>query len=228
MGPPVGPTGAALSCTGEHGADAAEAPKFRVAASTTWSATRLSFGGDDSFDADSRRRAVAASFEWRALDDLTVTAGAGAAIDGRLVVRGVRSDLGAGPLGTVGVAYRFLAGEGWVPFILGGATFAASTASTHTRFEDGRREDARLTALDFRGSVTVGEVFGDAFVPYVVARGFGGPIFWTRGDADVVGTDKFKYQFGGGLLATARYFDAYFELVPLGERAAVFGGAVTF
>jgi len=199
-----------------------------VAASTTWSATRLSFGGEDGFDADSRRRAVASAFEWRALDGLTVTAGGGAAIDGRLSVRGVRSDLGAGPLGMIGVAYRLLAGEDWVPFILGGVTFAGSSVGTRTHFPNGRIEDARLTALDFRASLTVGEVFGDHFVPYVVGRGFGGPIFWTRDDAEVTGSDKYHYQVGAGLLVTAGWFDAYFELVPSGERAAVFGGAVSF
>ncbi len=217
-----------LSCTGEEGHEAPEPPQFRVAASMTWSATRLAFSGDDSFDADSARRATAASFEWRALDGLTLTAGVGAAIDGRLTVDGVRSDLGAGPLGTVGVAYRIVDGEGWVPFVLAGGTLSASSVGTHTRFFDGRTEDARLTAVDMRASITVGEVFANALVPYVTARGFGGPIFWTRDGADVVGSDKFHYQLGAGLLVTAGWFDAYLELVPLGERAAIFGAGTTF
>lgn len=228
MSPPVGPTGAILSCTGEEGDAVVEPPKFRVAASMTWSATRLAFSGDDSFDADSRRRAAAASFEWRVLDGLTLTAGAGAAIDGRLTVDGVRSDLRAGPLGTLGVAYRIVEGEGWVPFVLAGGTLSASSVPTHTRFDDGRSEHARLSAIDMRASITVGEVFANTLVPYVVARGFGGPIFWTRDEADVLGTDKFHYQLGGGLLVTAGWLDAYLELVPLGERAAIFGAGTTF
>ncbi|MCA9618054.1 MAG: hypothetical protein KC731_03470 [Myxococcales bacterium] len=194
-----------------------------MAASTTFSATTIIFG--DQLEAKIRRRAVAASFEYRVLDDLTLTLGGGASLGGGLDLRGLRYDFGPGPVGTLGAGYRLLDGDGWEPFLLLGGAFSGSTVPT-TRMSDGARE--RLSALDLRFSVTAGETFLDTLVPYVTLRGFGGPVLWRVGQFDLNGTDKYHFQLGAGLLVTSGIIDAFFEIVPLGERAAVFGGAVAF
>jgi hypothetical protein len=163
---------------------------------------------------------LSAAFEWRALDDLTLTVAAGAALDGEVRLAGTRHAIGPGPVGSLGVAYRLLAGEGWEPFLLLGGSLSATTAM------DDRA--ARLTAVDLRASLTVGEVFLDHLAPYLALRGFGGPIFWQIDGAAVVGSDRTHVQVAAGALVTTGRVDAFFEVAPLGERAFTTGLAAAF
>ena len=174
------------------------------------------FFGDE--EAALRRRAVSAAVEHRLFDDLTLTAGAGASIGGDVTIAGTRHDLGPGPLGLVGAAYRILDGDGWEPFLLFSGAFSVSTVVS----ERAPRDDlaSRLTALDLRAGLTAGEVFGDAVAPYATLRAFGGPILWQA--VEPSGSDKYHFQLGLGLLVTAGILDAFIEVVPLGERAATF------
>jgi hypothetical protein len=159
------------------------------------------------------------------LDDLTLTAGVGASLGGDLRILGQRHRLGPGPVGLIGAAYRILDGKGWEPFLLFGGAFSMSSVRTE-RVNDGA--SARLFPIDARFSLTAGEVFLDRIAPYLTVRGFGGPVSWSLDGQDLTGGDKYHFQVGGGLLVTAGVVDAFFELIPLGERAAVFGGAVAF
>jgi hypothetical protein len=59
--------------------------------------------------------------------------------------------------------------------------------------------------------------------PYVLARAFGGPVFWSLAGASVTGTDAHHYQVGAGLVIRARRVDIVAEGVPLGERTVVVG-----
>ena len=176
-------------------------------------------------EADLRRRSISGAFEYRVLDDLTLMVGGGASVGGELRILGQRHHLLPGPVGVLGAAYRILDGNGWEPFLLFGGAFSLSTVGTRRRLDDA---EARMTAMDARFSLTVGEVFLDAIAPYLTVRGFGGPVSWTVDGQDLSGSDKCHFQVGGGLLVTAGVVDAFFELIPLGERAAVFGGAVSF
>jgi hypothetical protein len=172
-----------------------------------------------------RRRSASLAGEYRVAEDVTITAGGGVTFVGDITVDGVRHDLGTGPLGFAGAAYRILDGDDWEPFLLFAAAFSTSTASSQSSVD---QSEARVTAFDLRFSLTVGEVFADTLAPYIAVRGFGGPILWSGTGIDASGTDKYHFQLGGGALVTAGWFDAYFELVPLGERAATFGVATTF
>lgn len=180
------------------------------------------FFGDD--EAALRRRSISAAAEHRLFDDLTITAGAGVSIGGDLIIGGVRHDLGPGPLGLVAAAYRLLDGDGWEPFLLFSGAFSFSTVVSQRAPHDDL--DSRLTALDLRAGLTAGEVFGDAIAPYATVRAFGGPILWQAVESS--GTDKYHFQLGLGLLATAGVLDAFVEIVPVGERAATFGIATQF
>ncbi|MEM9692776.1 MAG: hypothetical protein AAGA56_09545 [Myxococcota bacterium] len=197
-----------------------------MSASATWAGTRLSFG--DGSDVDLRRQAVTVSLEYRATEELTLTAGVGAAIDGDITPdgAGTRYELDPGVLGVVGAAYRILQGEGWEPFLL--VSGAASTVTGPSRLVRGNPADgitsSRYTGLDLRAGLTVGEVFLDHIAPYATVRGFGGPIFW-RG---LTGSDKFHYQVGAGLLVTTGVIDSGIELIPFGERSATFTLATSF
>jgi hypothetical protein len=144
---------------------------------------------------------------------------------GDVAVGGERFDLGFGPVGVLAVSYRVLPGEGWEPFVLfSGAASVSTVETTSQRTLD----EARMTAIDARVAVTAGEVFADTIAPYASLRGFGGPVFWTIGGADVTGGDRYHFQLGVGLLVTAGVFDAFFEVMPLGERSLSAGGAFAF
>ena len=63
------------------------------------------------------------------------------------------------------------------------------------------------------------------FTPYLVARAFGGPIWWRIDGELVRGTDLYKYQFGGGFsfALPSRALDVFVEGIGLGERGLAAG-----
>ncbi len=54
-------------------------------------------------------------------------------------------------------------------------------------------------------------------------------MFWERGGEAITGSDDHHYQLGGGLFVTAQgQWNAYAEIVPLGERALRVGASLAF
>jgi hypothetical protein len=105
--------------------------------------------------------------------------------------------------------------------------FVAVTGSLGTSYVRAPGDD-RMThswlAFDARAGVTVGKTFADHFVPYVSARGFGGPVMWHRAGGDVSGGDRYHYTVGGGLIVRLpRSLDVALEGMGLGERSAALG-----
>jgi hypothetical protein len=201
------------------------ARQLRISSTLSASATDVRFGGN--LDAALRRRALSAALEYRVADEWTLSLAGGASLGGDLRVQDVRHALGPGPLASLAASYRILDGrDRFLPFLLFGIAGSVSTVVTEADRDPGAR--ARMTALDFRAALTAGKVFLDALAPYLVLRGFGGPIFWKLAGADVTGSDRYHFQLGGGALVTAGVFDAFVEVVPLGERAATVGAAVSF
>lgn len=199
---------------------------WRISAAFNVSATDIFLFSDETLEADLRRRAVSASLEYRVADAWTLSLGGGASLGGDITVNGVRHDFAPGPVGSFAASYRVLDGrEESLPFLLFGMALSGSTVLSEAA-DTGA--SARFTALDFRASLTVGKLFLDAIAPYATLRGFGGPIFWELDGATVSGTDKFHFQLGAGALVSAGVFDAFFEIVPLGERAVTVGAAVAF
>lgn len=203
--------------------DTPDPPKWRVSGSAQWTATDILLSDDT--EGAMRRSATSVAGEFRFADDWTATAGVGVSLYGDLTVNRERYVLEPGPLAVLGVSYRIMPGVGWEPFVMLGLAGSVSTSATES---DLTGEEARLTALDARVAVVVGEVFADTFAPYAAIRGFGGPIFWQRGQNDVSGSDKYHYAVGVGALVTAGWMDAFFEVVPLGERSLNVGVAFTF
>jgi hypothetical protein len=65
--------------------------------------------------------------------------------------------------------------------------------------------------------------------PYVIARVFGGPVFWRYQDEAIVGGDVHHYQLGAGIaLLIAERVNLYAEGVPLGEQALAAGAGFRF
>lgn len=189
----------------------------------SWSASELLFS--DSEEATIRKRATTLSAEHRLSDDWTLTLGGGATVGGDVEVAGERYELDPGFVVVGGGSYRILDGSGDMPFLLFGVMLGVGYNGTE---RVAAPESATLLATDARFSLAIGKLFWDGIAPYAAVRGFGGPVFWERNDATLVGSDRYHFQLGGGVLATAGVVDAYFEVVPLGERALSLGAAVAF
>jgi hypothetical protein len=107
------------------------------------------------------------------------------------------------------------------PFVSLSASISGGLARAVT--DTGAR--AWWSPWDLRGGVLAGKTFGP-FVPYIAARVFGGPVFWTRGGDSVIGGDRWHVTAGAG--ATIRLparLDLSVEVMPLGEQSAA--GALT-
>jgi hypothetical protein len=105
--------------------------------------------------------------------------------------------------------------------------FVAFTATGGVSYVRATSDDDHMhdwTAVDFRGGVTVGKTFANFVVPYVSARGFGGPVYWWRAGDAVTGSDRYHFTVGAGvILRLPAGFDVSLEAMPLGERSAALG-----
>ena len=102
-----------------------------------------------------------------------------------------------------------------------GAAWIAGTA------DDG---SARTwNAWDARGGAIVGKTLGKHVVPYLAARGFGGPVYWYRDGASVTGSDRWHVTAGvGATIRLPARVDLSLELMPLGEQSATAGVTARF
>jgi hypothetical protein len=133
----------------------------------------------------------------------------GVIVDGRL------DDHDMTPGGVAGVgASRQWTRAGW--FVTGSAGMSIAIASSN---------DARFTAGDVRIGAIAGRTFGPVS-PYVLARGFGGPVWWTVDGASTVGSDTRHFQLGAGLSLTTSFgLTIVADVSALGEQAASLGAS---
>lgn len=164
-------------------------------------------------------------------EGLTLQIAAGGLLDGELDVDGgpARS-IGPGWILSGGVTWRLLDGvDGPAPWLLLSLGFAGTGTRTVV---DPPASAAPLRgdwlSLDARLGVTVGKTFGDVVSPYAAARVFGGPILWSEGDEDRLGTDRYHVQIAGGVSLRLGPIDVFAEGAPLGERGLSAGLGVTY
>jgi len=130
----------------------------------------------------------------------------------------VSFDMGTGLVGSVSGSRRWSLGADKKWFVTGSVT--ASAGTTHTS----GASSERFTATDLRGGVIAGRTFADRLSPYLLVRGFGGPVMWKVGGSDVTGTDTHHYQIGVGVsLALPIGLSGVIDLSLLGEQAASIG-----
>ena len=197
-------------------------PAWRVAASYGWLNSTLRFG---SVDAPFDQRSVAVSASRSLGPSWTVTAGAGAVISGSLDAGGVSYRMDPGWLARLGATWMALDGSGPWPFVALSASLAASGVTTVG--PGGVR--APLTSLDAGLSVSAGKSIAGIVAPYVGAKVFGGPVFWTLDGASTVGTDVAHWQVAFGLAANLPLgIDLLAEWAPFGAHSAVAQVGVTF
>ncbi len=193
-----------------------------VGVSAAVSDTTLSFSGD--LRPDLRQSAVTAIAGYAWPSRISVRAALGVLVGGSLEGEGKTFDLGAGIVGSVGVARQW-ASPPW--FLTGSASLGISRTTTREQLATGMH-GARdsLTAGDARGGITAGRTFG-VVSPYLLARVFGGPVFWSWDGADTTGTDTHHFQLGAGAsVSIGARVTLLVDLAALGERAASVGMAV--
>lgn len=143
---------------------------------------------------------------------------AGAVLDGSLDEGMRHHDVGPGVVVAAGVARQWRR-EAW--FITGTAALAFSRVTTTEVGGDA----TPLIALDGRVGAQAGRAFGPVS-PYVLARAFGGPVWWTVDDDDATGTDVYHFQLGAGASLAAGPVIVVLDASLLGERAVALSLAV--
>lgn len=122
-----------------------------------------------------------------------------------------------------GVAWSVIDQKGAIPFVMIGASVAASLAVPEHGGDDA------FYALDIRGSVTAGYTFAKRFTPYAVGRLFGGPVLLAERGKSYAGTDIYHFQLGVGfVVGLPGGFDLSAELIPLGEQRVSAGIGYSF
>ena len=207
-------------CDADEGPDPsgsvrAEAPVWRVAAAYGWLSSELRFGDVTApFD----QRSVAVSVTRQLGRAWSVTAGAGAVVSGSINAGGVDYAMDPGWLARLGATWIPVDGSGPWPFVALSASLAAS--GVNTTAPDGSK--APLTSLDAGLSVSAGKAIAGIVAPYVGAKVFGGPVFWTLGGASTTGTDVAHWQVAFGVAANLPLgIDVLVEWAPFGAHSAV-------
>jgi len=208
------------SCSLEEHNEAVR-PRWVVGLSGLYTATSLRFGDD--VHAHQQRAATLAALAYLPTSSLALQAGLGVAFAGSLRLADGKYTFTPGPIASLGLDWRAF-DDG---LFFAQLTSLLSFSSARTRLD--HQSSVAYSAFDLRLGGQFGVTIARVLRPYVLARAFGGPVFWRyRGEA-VTGTDTHHYQIGMGLSARlARRINLFAEAVPLGEQAVIAGGAVAF
>jgi hypothetical protein len=201
--------------------------RWHVGASGLYTSTTIDFTGG--LHGDETRRSVVATLAYQPWRRITLQLAAGGTLGGQLTTPAGKYDFSDGPTAAAGAAWRVV--DGTRPFVILTATLSFSAASTHPTPSGnaGAADNVSYEAFDLRVGALVGTTIFEVLSPYVVGRGFGGPVLWQYQGADVTGTDAHHFQIGAGAnLLIARRVSLFAEGIPLGERSVAAGGAVAF
>ncbi len=181
-------------------------------------------GFDNDQDVDIEQSSVSATVGYQLSTRWGVVGSLGGILGGT-VTTDVEGDIGTGITGSISGTYLAMYEGEKKPFILGSLTFGSSRTSV---VSDDTMEHT-WQAFDLRAGCMVGKTFAERFVPFASARVFGGPVLWTLGGEDVIGSDIYKYTLGAGF--TYRIpgtFSIFVEALPVGEQSASLGASMTF
>jgi hypothetical protein len=144
---------------------------------------------------------------------------AGAVLDGTLTTAGRTFDVRPGVVAAVSLSKQWMRGAWFATGTVGAGVSRTSTLEMQTG-----AASQTLVATDLlRLGATVGRTFGSdgpTFSPYLMARGFVGPVSWNFNAADVTGSDTHKYALGAGAsFATKSDFALLADVSAVGERS---------
>lgn len=141
-------------------------------------------------------------------------------LDGALEGGGRTHDIGPGVVAAASIAKQWTSGD-W--FLIGTLGVGASRTTTA---EAGAARQTMIATDLIRAGASAGRTFGK-LAPYVMARGFGGPVFWNLDTEDVRGSDIYHVQVGAGVsLTTASGLSILLDVSALGERSASLGASL--
>jgi len=190
-----------------------------VGSAVAASRSTLNFTDDRDFDID--QRALAISVGQVRASRWSFRASLGAILDGSLVGEGRTHNIAPGVVVGLSVAKQWTRGD-W--FLTG--TYSLSVSRTTTGLTSEAQRETLIATDLVRVGVMAGRTFGPVS-PYVLARGFGGPVFWRLDDMDVGGSDIYFFQLGAGATFTTRSgFSLVVDVSALGEQSASLGMAV--
>ena len=145
----------------------------------------------------------------------------GAVLGGELEGGGETHEISPGFVIAGGVAKQIERG----PWFL---TASIGTAVSRTTTVESTAGSQRHSLIGFdilRIGVQAGRTFGSVS-PYVLARGFGGPVAWTLDGMSVTGTDTSKFQLGAGAnVALPGDLAIQLDVSALGERSVSLGAS---
>jgi hypothetical protein len=194
-------------------------PQSRVGLSFGAFRTRLVFVERGFLDLE--EMAVGASFERKLSKKVTLQISGGGIAWARL--GGPGTETLRGFFVGAGASWSIVDQKGAIPFVMIGASLAASLAVP------ARGGDDALYALDIRGSVTAGYTLAKRWTPYAVGRLFGGPVALAERGVTSFGTDVYHFQLGAGLVVgLPGGFDLSAELIQLGEQRVSAGLGYSF
>jgi hypothetical protein len=213
-------TGGAAGITGcslaEHEEEAR--PKWRVGAGYAFTSTGLHFG--NGLRVDEVRNSSVVVGDYSPYRRLTLEAGVGPFLGGSITAPAGRFSLSPGVAAELGGSWRLIDADGGIPFVLLTAQLSYISSSAPA--------GVGYNAFDLRGGAVVGWSLWSAVAPYVVGRGFGGPVYWRYLGTAVVGTDDHHWQVGAGVSVRLGRFDVFAEGVPLGEQGVTAGAGYSF
>jgi hypothetical protein len=148
-------------------------------------------------------------------------ASVGALLDGSLE-GDTMHDIGPGFVAAIGAARQWTFGDGlW--FVTGSLGLSIASASTQ---QAGATDEPSFFAGDARVGAIAGRTLAKIWSPYLLARGFGGPVLWTIAGMDATGSDTRHFQLGAGLsVATSVGLTIVVDVSALGEQAASLGAS---
>jgi hypothetical protein len=194
-------------------------PHWALGVNALYTSTRLRFSGD--LHGEEERWAALAVVAYLPTPRLVLQAGAGVAVDGSLSLPDGKYDFSPGPIGSIGLDWRAWREGPWFALL----TSALSVSFARTQLAGSA--SASYAAMDLRLGGQLGVELAKVLHPYVLARVFGGPVFWHHAGEAVTGTDTHHFQLGAGLaVSLGPSWNAFAEGVPLGERALSVGVGV--
>ena len=210
----VSASGVSSCSLAEH--DEATRAHWAIGLSGLYTVTRLRFSG--SRYADQVRSATLAGIAYLPTPRLVLQLGAGAALGGSLTPPGGKHTFSPGPIAALGLDYRAFDNGRSFLVLTSGLSFTAA------RTQLGDEPTVAYEALDLRIGAQLGVQLANIFRPYVVARAFGGPVYWRYQGKAVTGTDTHHYQVGLGTgVSFSKTLSLFAEGIPLGERAVSAG-----
>lgn len=196
-------------------------PYWAVGVAGTYTLTALRFSS--TLRADQTRYAVLSELAYLPARSLALEAGYGVAFGGSLTLPDGRYDFAPGPTAFLGAAWHVV--DAPSAFVVLTSVLSFSAARTHR--DDG--PSIPYEAFDLRLGGEAGLNLSRVLHPYVLARVFGGPVYFRYAGDAVTGTDIHHYQLGlGSSVAFGSRVSALVEGVPLGEHAVSAGMSVAF